>query len=71
MRRRNLALSAVLILGSIRGWPQESPGQPSVTLKVEVSLSSAAVFYIPAVGDGEVSGTIPRDSLNLVFPFSK
>jgi hypothetical protein len=59
MSRHVIALSAVLILGSVPGWPQESPGQPSVTLKVEVSLFNGAVFYIPAVGDGEVSGTIP------------
>jgi hypothetical protein len=59
MRRHNIALSAVLILSSLRGWPQESTGGPTVTLKVEVSMPDGAVFYIPAVGDGEVPGIVP------------
>jgi len=59
MRRHNIALSVVLILGSLRGWPQESTGGPTVTLKVEVSMPDGAVFYIPAVGDGEVPGIVP------------
>jgi len=59
MWRCNIALSAVLILGSVRGWPQESRGEPTVTLKVEVSLPNGGIFYIPAVGDGEILGTVP------------
>jgi len=59
MSQHVIVLSAVLILGSLRGWPQESPGEPTVTLKIEVSLPDGAVFYIPAVGDGEMPGTVP------------
>ena len=59
MNQHVIVLSAVLILGSLRGWPQESPGEPTVTLKIEVSLPDGAVFYIPAVGDGEMPGTVP------------
>jgi len=42
MSRHVIAVSAVLILGSLRGWPQESPGGPTVTLKIEVSLLDGA-----------------------------
>jgi hypothetical protein len=50
----------VLTLGSLRGWPQEPPpGGPTVTLGIEVSLPDRAVFYIPVVGDGEMSGIVP------------
>jgi len=59
MSQHVIVLSAVLILGSLRGWPQESPGEPTVALKIEVSLPDGAVFYIPAVGDGEMPGTVP------------
>jgi hypothetical protein len=59
MSRHAFALSAVLILASLRGWPQESPGEPTVTLKIEVSLPEGAVFYIPAVGDGEMPVIVP------------
>ena len=59
MSRHAFALSAVLILASLRGWPQESPGEPTVTLKIEVSLPDGAVFYIPAVGDGEMPVIVP------------
>ena len=42
------------------GWPQAPPpGEPTVTLGIEVSLSDRAVFYIPAVGDGEILGIVP------------
>jgi hypothetical protein len=30
-----------------------------VTLGIQISLSDGSVFYIPAVGDGEVSGIVP------------
>ena len=59
MRRHIIALSVLLILGSLRGWPQEATGGPTVTLKVEVSMPDGAVFYIPAVGDGEMPGIVP------------
>ena len=56
MRRHVIALSVALILGS---WPQESTGGQTVTLKIEVSMPDGAVFYIPAIGDGEVFGIVP------------
>src|SRR5262250_595198 len=59
MRRHVIALSMALILGSLRSWPQESMGGPTVTLKVEVSMPDGAVFYIPALGDGEMPGIAP------------
>ena len=59
MMRHVIALSVVLILGSLRGWPQESTGEPTVTLRIEVSMPDGAVFYIPAVGDGEMPGIVP------------
>ena len=41
-------------------WPQEPPpSEPTVTLGIEVSLPDRAVFYIPAVGDGEILGIVP------------
>ena len=47
-----LTLTAVLMLGSLRSWPQAPPsGEPTV-LGVEVNLPDRAVFYIPVVGDG-------------------
>jgi hypothetical protein len=55
-----LTLTAVLMLGSLRGWPQAPPpGEPIVTLGIEVSLPDRAVFYIPVVGDGEIQGIVP------------
>lgn len=59
MIRHVIALSVVLILGSLRGWPQESTGGPTVTLRIEVSMPDGAVFYIPAVGDGEMPSIVP------------
>jgi hypothetical protein len=59
MRQHVIALSVVLILGSLRGWPQESTGGPTVTLKIKVRMPDGAVFYIPAVGDGEMLGIVP------------
>lgn len=61
MGRHFIALCAVLIFGSLRGWPQEPDG-PTVTLKIEVTLPGGAVFNIPAVGDGEMPGivTLPK-----------
>ena len=58
MRRHVTALSVVLIFGSLRGWPQVSTSGPTVTLKIEVSMPDGAVFYIPAVGDGEMPGIV-------------
>src|SRR5579862_3074581 len=59
MGRHVIALSMMLLLGSLRGWPQESTGAPTVTLRIEVSLPDGTVFYIPAVGDGEMPGIVP------------
>ena len=59
MIRQVIALSVVLILGSLRGWPQESTGEPTVTLRIEVSMPDGALFYIPAVGDGEMPSIVP------------
>jgi hypothetical protein len=59
MRRHVIAFGAVLLLGSPQAWPQESTGGPTVTLKIEVSMPDGAVFYIPAVGDGETPGIVP------------
>ena len=59
MRRHVIALSMVLILGRLRGWPQESMGGQTVTLKIEVAMPDGAVFSIPAVGEGEVPGIVP------------
>jgi hypothetical protein len=51
-----LTITVVLMLGSLRGWPQAPPsGEPTV-LGVEVNLPDRAVFYIPVVGDGEILG---------------
>jgi hypothetical protein len=55
-----LTLTAVFMLGSLRGWPQSPPsGEPTVTLGIEVNLPDRAVFYIPVVGDGEILGIVP------------
>ena len=59
-RRHVIALDTVLALGGLRGWPQEPPPRgPTVTLGIEVSLPDRAVFYIPVVGDGEMTGIVP------------
>jgi hypothetical protein len=40
-----LTLTVVLMLGSLRGWPQALPsGEPTVTLGIEVNLPDRAVF---------------------------
>lgn len=60
LRRHVIALGAMLMLGSLRGWPQAPPpGGPTTTLGIEVSLPDRAVFYIPVVGDGEILGIVP------------
>src|SRR5215472_1346890 len=59
MRRHVIALSGVLILGSLQSWSQESTDGPTVTFKVEVRMPDGAAFYIPAVGDGEMVGIVP------------
>jgi hypothetical protein len=58
MSRHVIAVCAVLIFGSLQGWPQAPPDEPTVTLKIEVTLPDGAVFYIPAVGDGEMPGIV-------------
>jgi hypothetical protein len=58
MNRHVIALCAVISFGGLQGWPQEAPGEPTVTLKIEVTLPNGAVFYIPAVGDGEMPGIV-------------
>jgi hypothetical protein len=35
--RHVIALGVLLMLGSLRGWPQEPPGGPTVRLGIEVS----------------------------------
>jgi len=56
----SIALCALLLLCSLRGWPQEPPpGGPTVRLGIAVSLPEGAKFYIPVVGDGEMSGIVP------------
>jgi len=35
------------------------PGEPTVTLGIEVSLPDRAAFYVPVVGDGEILGIVP------------
>ena len=55
MNRHVIALGAVLVFGSLQGWPQEPP---DVTLKIEAKLSDGAAFNIPAVGDGEMLGIV-------------
>src|SRR5262249_53985435 len=56
--RHVIALCAVLIFGSLQAWPQEPPGEPNVTLKIEITLPDGSVFYVPAVGDGEMPGVV-------------
>jgi hypothetical protein len=62
MSRHVIALCAVIIFGGLWTWPQGPPEEPTVTLKIGVTLPEGAVFYIPAVGDGEVPGiiTLPK-----------
>lgn len=58
--REIIALGTILMFVSLTAWPQEAlPSGPKVTLGIEISLSDGSVFYIPAVGDGEVSGIVP------------
>src|ERR1700674_1626580 len=60
IRRHVIALGAVLMLGSLRGWPQEPPsGAPTVTLGIEVRRPDRTVFYIPVLGEGEMPGLGP------------
>ena len=57
---RQFALGTVLMFVSLTAWPQEPPQSgPEVTLGIQISLSDGSVFYIPAVGNGEVSGIVP------------
>ena len=58
--RHVIGLGTVLMFLSVIGWPQEPlPAGPVVTLGIQVSLSDGSVFYIPAVGDGELAGIVP------------
>jgi hypothetical protein len=55
-----LTLTVVLMLGSLRGWPQAPPpSELTVTLGIEVRLPDREIFYIPVVGDGEILGIVP------------
>jgi hypothetical protein len=55
-----IALGAMLMLGSLRGWPQAPPpGGPTVILGIQFTLPDGVVFYIPVVGDGEILGIVP------------
>lgn len=57
---RQVALGTAFMFVSLTAWPQEPPQSgPKVTLGIQISLSDGSVFYIPAVGNGEVSGIVP------------
>jgi len=50
------------VVVSLAGFPQEPPRTgPTVTLAIEVSLQDGSVFYIPALGYGELAGIVPSD----------
>ena len=58
--RHIVTLGILLMFVSRTGWPQEPlPTGPTVTLGIQVSLPDGSVFYIPAVGDGELLGMVP------------
>ena len=60
LRRRVIAFATVIVCVSLRCWSQEPPPPgPRVTLAITVSLPDGTVFYIPAVGDGEMTGIVP------------
>jgi hypothetical protein len=60
VRRHIIVLCAMLMWGSLGGWPQAPPQDgPAVTLGIEVRLPDDDVFYIPVVGDGEILGIVP------------
>jgi hypothetical protein len=58
--RRIVTLGIVLMFVSRTGWAQDPlRSGPTVTLAIAVSLPDGSVFYIPAVGDGEMLGMVP------------
>ena len=60
--RHLIVLGTVLVVVSLAGFPQEPPRTgPTVTLAIEVSLQDGSVFYIPALGYGELAGIVPSD----------
>src|ERR1700674_4863581 len=60
IRRHVIALGAVLMLGSHRGWPQEPPsGAATVTPGIEVSPADRTVFYIAVVREREMLRIVP------------
>jgi hypothetical protein len=65
-----LGLMAVLLLGSLPAWPQANPHDgPTITLGIGIKLpvggtwpvavgADHAIFYVPAVGKGEMLGVL-------------
>ena len=65
-----LGLMAVLLLGSLPAWPQVNPHDgPTITLGIGIKLPAGgtwpvavgadhAIFYVPAVGKGEMFGVL-------------
>src|SRR6266481_9824609 len=65
-----LGLLAVLLLGSLPAWPQANPHDgPTITLGIGIKLpvggtwpvavgADHAIFYVPAVGKGEMLGVL-------------
>jgi hypothetical protein len=65
-----LGLMAVLLLGSLPAWPQVNPHEgPTITLGIGIKLPAGgtwpvavgadhAIFYVPAVGKGEMLGVL-------------
>ena len=63
-------LVAVLLLGSLPAWPQVNPHDgPTITLGIGIKLPAGgtwpvavgadhAIFYVPAVGKGEMLGVV-------------
>ena len=68
--RYALGLTAVLLLGSLPAWPQANlQEEPTITLGISIKLpaggpwpvavgTNQAVFYVPAVGKGEMLGAL-------------
>jgi len=68
--RNVLGLTAVLLVGSLLAWPQANPNAgPKIALGIGISLRAGgpwpvavgadhAIFYVPAVGKGEMLGVI-------------
>jgi hypothetical protein len=72
-----LGLVAALLLGSLPAWPQANPDDgPTITLGIGIKLPAGgtwpvavgadhAIFYVPAVGNGEMLGVlvVPKGAL--------